>query len=201
MKLPQLLSSSTIEIEARKRALQKREAGQAYRKNAQYQSPKNPLLEALENLLSGKTERDLHTTGQEKRAIDGLFVQDSFSEKEQFENDQNLALKSAVPTSHEVPRVTDVPNVQEEAGQQEESTNNEKLVNFSEAEKVEVPERFIGSFAERNSSQGMSLSGRPIEDRGYQRLFQLASVNYSNHIAMVKNGYRSFDEPIFSKTA
>lgn len=201
MKLPQLLSSSTIEIEARKRALQKREAGQAYRKNAQYQSPKNPLLEALENLLSGKTERDLHTTDQEKRAIDGLFVKDPFSEKEQFENDQNLALKSAVPTSHEVPRVTDVPNVQEEAGQQEESTNDEKLVNFSEAEKVEVPERFIGSFAERNSSQGMSLSGRPIEDRGYQRLFQLANVNYSNHIAMVKNGYRSFDEPTFSKTA
>lgn len=201
MKLPQLLSSSTIEIEVRKRALQKREAGQAYRKNAQYQSPKNPLLEALENLLSGKTERDLHTTGQEKRAIDGLFVKDPFSEKEQFENDQNLALKSAVLTSHEVPQVTDVPNLQEEAGQQEESTNDAKLVNFSEAEKVEVPERFIGSFAERNSSQGMPLSGRPIEDRGYQRLFQLANVNYSNHIAMVKNGYRSFDEPTFSKTA
>ena len=47
--------------------MQRREVGDAYKKNAQYQSKKNPMLEALENLLSGKTEKDLHAADQAKR--------------------------------------------------------------------------------------------------------------------------------------
>lgn len=62
MKIPQLMTGRPSELEARKRALQRREMGEAYKKTAQYQSKKNPVLETLENLLSGKTEKEFYAS-------------------------------------------------------------------------------------------------------------------------------------------
>ncbi|WP_445479270.1 hypothetical protein ACULLL_02320 [Lysinibacillus irui] len=51
----------------RKKILQRKEAGDAYRKNAMYFQPKkNPLLLELENLLLGRTDQDLYEQQQEK---------------------------------------------------------------------------------------------------------------------------------------
>lgn len=198
MKLPQLLSNTNMDIENRKRALQRREMGQAYRKNAQYQAPKNPLLEALENLLSGKTERDLHTSEQEKREMDALLGQQPLWEEEQFENAQENVLNPLELPEHEVPQAAGG-TVKLRGGQEDTAwlsvpMTDEKAADFATEEKIEIPERFMGSFAMRNAFDGSMLAG-------YQHLFQRASANYSQHIAMVKNGYRSFDEPVFSKTA
>jgi len=50
----------------RKKFLQRKEAGDAYRKNAMYFQPKkNPLLLELENLLLGRTDQDLYEQQQE----------------------------------------------------------------------------------------------------------------------------------------
>lgn len=205
MKLSQLGNGTGIDFESRKRALQRREMGQAYRKNAQYQAPKNPLLEALENLLSGKTEKDLHTAEQEKREMDDLHVQQPFSEKESQASGQDNTPSPMEPPSLDIQQPAD--GIEKTGLRKEQEAKpievlaDENAVALAIDEKVEIPDRFMGSFAERDALYGTLLSGRQIESRGHQHLFQLASVNYLHHIAMVKNGYRSFDEPTFSKTA
>lgn len=205
MKLSHWGNGTGIDAESRKRALQRREMGQAYRKNAQYQAPKNPLLEALENLLSGKTEKDLHTAEQEKREMDDLHVQQPFSDEGAQVSGQENTLSPIEPPSPGVQQAADgrekTGNIQEQEAAPIEEMVDENAAALAIDEKVEIPERFMGSFAERDTLYGTLLSGRQMESRGHQHLFQLASVNYLHHIAMVKNGYRSFDEPIFSKTA
>lgn len=67
MKIAQLMTGTNLDLENRRRALQRREMGDVYKKNAQYQAKKNPMLEVLENLLSGKTEKDLHAADQANR--------------------------------------------------------------------------------------------------------------------------------------
>jgi len=50
----------------RKKILQRKEAGDAYRKNAQYFQPKkNPILLELENLLLGRKDQDLYEQHKE----------------------------------------------------------------------------------------------------------------------------------------
>ena len=66
---------------------------------------------------------------------------------------------------------------------------------------IEVPARFMNNFEQRDATQGTLLSGRELESLLYERTFKKASMKYLHHIDMVKNGYRSFDEPTFSKTA
>ena len=54
----------------RKKFLQRKEAGDAYRKNAMYFQPKkNPLLLELENLLLGRTDQDLYEQQQEDTEV------------------------------------------------------------------------------------------------------------------------------------
>ena len=61
MKIASLMGNMSLDFEERKRALQRREAESTYKKNATYTDPqKNPMLEVLENLLSGKAEKELH---------------------------------------------------------------------------------------------------------------------------------------------
>lgn len=205
MKLPQLLSGTNIDLENRKRALQRREMGQVYRKNAQYQAPKNPLLEALENLLSGKTERDMHISGKEKRETDDLLVPHSVRENEHFEQVEENAINTLYSSSQEVPRAdNERPEMWKgQAGEMKDKVleAGRKSADFAENEKVKIPERFTGSFMEHNILQGTLLTGRQIESWTAHHLFQLASTNYLQHIAMVKNDYRSLDEPSFSKIA
>ncbi len=205
MKLPQLLSGTNIDLENRKRALQRREMGQVYRKNAQYQAPKNPLLEALENLLSGKTERDIHISGKEKRETDDLLVPHSVRENEHFEQVEENTINTLYSSLQEVPRAdNERPEMWKgQAGEMKDKVleAGRKSADFAENEKVKIPERFTGSFTEHNILQGTLLTGRQIESWTAHHLFQLASTNYLQHIAMVKNDYRSLDEPSFSKIA
>lgn len=66
MKIASLMGRMSLDFEDRKRALQRREAESTYKKNATYSDPKkNPMLEVLENLLSGKTEKELHAADKD----------------------------------------------------------------------------------------------------------------------------------------
>lgn len=61
MKISSLLHQFNPDLEDKKRSLQRKDAGEAYKKHAKYaDASKNPMLQALENLLSGKTEKELH---------------------------------------------------------------------------------------------------------------------------------------------
>lgn len=61
MKISSLLHGYNPDLEERKRSIQRKEVGDAYKKHAKYaEASKNPVLQALENLLSGKTEKELH---------------------------------------------------------------------------------------------------------------------------------------------
>ncbi|WP_274309023.1 putative metalloprotease CJM1_0395 family protein [Solibacillus daqui] len=61
MKISSLLHGYNPDLEERKRSVQRKEVGDAYKKHAKYaNASKNPMLQALENLLSGKTEKELH---------------------------------------------------------------------------------------------------------------------------------------------
>lgn len=75
MKISSLLHRANPEFEYKKRALQRKEVGEAYKKNAKYADPtKNPMLQALENLLSGKTEKDLHEADTAARKESQQFL-------------------------------------------------------------------------------------------------------------------------------
>ena len=157
--MSRLMDASVGDFESRKRALQRREVGQAYRRNAEYQTTKNPLLEALEGLLLGKAEKEQSTSGWNE-------LQDK-----------------------------EASTLEEVEGSTEKRVAPALLMNGYGLALQE--ERSIGGMDER----GALLPGRQLERQAYERLFRLASMNYSNHIAMVKNGYQSFEEPTFSKTA
>ncbi|QDQ01159.1 hypothetical protein FOH38_12240 [Lysinibacillus fusiformis] len=68
MKLSNLIQQESISNNhIRKKILQRKEAGNAYRKNAQYFQPKkNPLLLELENLLLGRKDQDLYEQHKEE---------------------------------------------------------------------------------------------------------------------------------------
>ncbi|WP_155592465.1 hypothetical protein [Lysinibacillus cavernae] len=68
MKISNLMEQERILSQYnRKKILQRKEAGDAYRKNAMYFQPKkNPLLLELENLLLGRTDQDLYEQQQEE---------------------------------------------------------------------------------------------------------------------------------------
>ena len=61
MRISNLLHGYNPDFEERKRSAQRKEVGDVYKKHAKYaDASKNPMLQALENLLSGKTEKELH---------------------------------------------------------------------------------------------------------------------------------------------
>lgn len=157
--MSRLMDASVGDFESRKRALQRREVGQAYRRNAGYQTTKNPLLEALEGLLLGKAEKEQST-----------------SEWNGLQNKEASMLEEVGGSTEKQTAPAQLANGYGQALQEEQS---------------------IGGIAER----GALLPGRQMARQAYERIFRLASMHYSNHIAMVKNGYQSFEEPTFSKTA
>ncbi|MGE6513725.1 putative metalloprotease CJM1_0395 family protein [Lysinibacillus sphaericus] len=68
MKLSNLIRQESIaNNHTRKKILQRKEAGDAYRKNAQYFQPKkNPILLELESLLLGRKDQDLYEQHKEE---------------------------------------------------------------------------------------------------------------------------------------
>ncbi|WP_431028976.1 putative metalloprotease CJM1_0395 family protein [Lysinibacillus sp. LZ02] len=243
MKIAQLMTGTSFDLEQRKRAIQRREMGDAYKKNAQYQSPKNEMLEVLENLLSGKTEKELHAADQAKREFEapasdeqqlertahqsmdgrvtGPITYTDGSDNKRYIDDGEVSISMQEETLTILEKVKaaalapDEPSPQDlrvaaSATAQIEQTraaiaspsDEEETEPFAGVDtSVEIPARFMNHFEERDASQGTLLTGRELESLLYNRTFKKASMNYSSHIAMVKNGYRSLNEPTFSQTA
>lgn len=287
MKIAQLMTTTSADFESRKRAIQRKEMGDVYKRNAQYQSPKNPMLEVLENLLSGKADKELHaadqaqrelegygkeanadqkpelvkmkeekleqpevkaevrkletteqeviaheqahkavggdvtgpisytyTTGpDEKRYIDGGEVAIHASEGstpeetiEILEKVRAAALAPAEPSPQDLRVAASATSqIQQALGEisrsdYAESLEEEENPFLNVDTSVEVPDRFLNNFDERDATEE-TVFGQELESLLFQRTFNKATAKYSSHIAMVKNGYRPVDEPIFSQTA
>lgn len=220
MKISQLMYKPIADVENRKRSLQRKETTEAYRKTAQYQSPKNPMLEALENLLSGKTEKDLlHADGalrensdlhesnvsttytvepNDFRYIDGAEV--TINAKEGAMPDETLKSQEFHVAT---PAISQMQQVRGEIATEryEELTKADEQEPYADLDvAVNIPERFLNDFANRDANDN-TVFGQELESYLVQRTFTKATAKYSQQIAMVKNGYRPFDEPSFSRTA
>ncbi|MER2154172.1 MAG: hypothetical protein ABS917_08275 [Solibacillus sp.] len=204
MKINSLARGFSSELDERKRSQLRKEAGEVYKKHAQYTDPsKNPLLKVLENLLSGKTEKDLLTQDNAEQA-DNLAVANDITYTQTPTLD-NMRLASAVPSSQDLLAAanvsTSIPlmpeNTQNEHTEQVQS--EEALPLSNESLSFTIPEKFQKDFARNPDAQ--SIFGQELEKRLFQRSFNLAARKYSAHIAMVNNGYRLTEESVFSQIA
>ena len=274
MKISTLLHGYNPDLEERKRAAQRKEVGDVYKKHAKYaDANKNPMLQALENLLSGKTEKELHeadaaarkdthlveakdahlerpevkkeisqlkqteqeviqhenahksagagvtgavtythTTGpDDQRYINGgevaIQMPETTGEPEEtialLEKVRQAALAPAEPSPQDL-RVAASASAQIQQVRAdkfgEPLEEQEEVAPFADKDLTfEVPEKFQKDFA-RNPEQ-QTVFGQDLEKLLMQRTFNNASQTYNAHIAMVKNGYRSVAEPIFSQVA
>jgi len=288
MKIAQLMTGSSVDFESRKRAIQRKEMGEAYKKTAQYQSPRNPMLDVLENLLSGKTEKDLHAADQAQRELNRHGDAETKAEnkpellkskEEKLEQPEvKVEVRKLEMTEQEViaheqahksvggdvtgpisytyttgpddkryidggevsitagkgstpeetikilekvraaalapaqPSPQDLRVAASAASQIQQTLTEISRNDYAEAvdkeenpfenvdTDVQVPERFLGDFDKRDAAEE-TVFGQDLENLLFQRTFNKAATKYSSHIAMVKNGYRPFEEPIFSRTA
>lgn len=203
MKINSLARGFSSELDERKRSQLRKEAGEAYKKHAQYTDPKkNPLLKALENLLSGKTEKDLLTQDNANQAENLAVVNDiTYTQTPTLDN---VRLASAVPSSQDLLTAANVSTSipQTPANTQNEQTEQiqkEAISLPDENLTFTIPEKFQQDFA-RNPDEP-TVFGRELEKRLFQRSFNIAAQKYSAHISMVNNGYRSAEESVFSQIA
>lgn len=82
----------------------------------------------------------------------------------------------------------------------EEANELEEEAPFAnETFEVNIPERFMNE-VERDA-QAETLFGKDLEKLLVNRMYNKAKSIYSSHVEMVKNNYRSYNEPLFSRTA
>lgn len=203
MKINSLARGFSSELDERKRSQLRKEAGEAYKKHAQYTDPKkNPLLKALENLLSGKTEKDLLTQDNANQAENLAVVNDiTYTQTPTLDN---VRLASAVPSSQDLLTAanvsTSIPQMPANTqNEQTEQIQKEAISLPDENLTFTIPEKFQQDFA-RNPDEP-TVFGRELEKRLFQRSFNIAAQKYSAHISMVNNGYRSAEESVFSQIA
>ncbi|MEK4384651.1 hypothetical protein MKZ25_02490 [Solibacillus sp. FSL W7-1464] len=204
MKINSLARGFNSEMDERKRTQLRKEAGEVYKKHAQYTNPsKNPLLKVLENLLSGKTEKDLLEQDNANQS-ENLPVGNDITYTQTPTLD-NMRLASAVPSSQDLLTAA---NVSTSIPQMPVNTQNEHTTQvqteeaislFNGSPSLTIPEKFQRNFVRNPDEQ--TVFGRELEKRSFQRSFNLAAQKYSTHIAMVNNGYRSIEESIFSQIA
>lgn len=203
MKINSLARGFSSELDERKHSQLRKEAGEAYKKHAQYTDPKkNPLLKALENLLSGKTEKDLLTQDNANQAENLAVVNDiTYTQTPTLDN---VRLASAVPSSQDLLTAanvsTSIPQMPANTqNEQTEQIQKEAISLPDENLTFTIPEKFQQDFA-RNPDEP-TVFGRELEKRLFQRSFNIAAQKYSAHISMVNNGYRSAEESVFSQIA
>lgn len=178
MKISSLLHGFNIDWEEKKRAVQRKTAGEAYKKHAKYtDASKKQVLRVLENLLSGKTEKDLREADVAEREE---FLQTSIATKRHLEANEKKQLAQVQQTDN--------------------AYKKDKTVPFTEVDLAsDIPKRFQNDVT--RNSQEQIIFGKELENLLFQRTYNKAVEKYSSHIAMVKGGYNPFIEPNFSQSA
>ena len=201
MKISSLARDFSPEFDERKRSRLRKEAGEVYKKHAQYTDPTKILLKVLENLLSGKTEIDLLTqdhAGQTEK----LAVANDMTYTKTPTLDHML-LATVVPSSQDLLTAkvsTSLPQIANTQDEQTEQVQNEETIPLStENSSLAISEKFDQHVARIPDEQTEFI--QELEKRLFQRSFNIAAQKYNAHIEMVKNGYRSAEESVFSHIA
>ena len=251
MRIATVIPGTGVDFEQRKKLLARREMDQAYKKHAKY-AEKNPMLQALENLLSGKTEKELHEKDQaikSERKPEALLTREEKLELPELKQEFNeLKTTEREVITHELAHITGgegsiqapptdsleetiqmlekvrqsalapaspspqdlrvaasaVAQIQEARGEinaeKIEVFNKEEVAPFeNESFQVDIPERFQAN-VERNA-QAETVFGKDLEKLLFNRTFMKAKAVYATQAEMVNNSYRSYNEPLFSRTA
>ncbi|RHW40094.1 hypothetical protein D1B33_04410 [Lysinibacillus yapensis] len=168
MKISSLINS---DFQERKKIFQRKEANEAYKKNAIYtQVNNNPVIKILEDLLSGETEKE-------------LFEKDSTAAKKEI-HDYSTTIDSSSP---------EILQSMAQIGSSEESDENRLASNrfdFSEAE----TQRMNG-----NGYSEFSLN-ESLEKAIFQKTYNKAISTYKLHMQLAQNGY-SAGQTTFSQIA
>lgn len=204
MKITSFARGFSSELDERKRSQLRKEASEVYKKHAQYtDASKNPMLKVLENLLSGKTEKDMLIQDKADKTENPTVANDiTYTQTPTLDN---VRLASAVPSSQDLLTAANVSTsiLQRPANTQDEQTEqvqSEEAVPLSnENLSFIIPEKFQQDFARNPDEQ--TIFGQELEKRLFQRQFNIAAQKYSAHIAMVNNGYRLAEQSVFSQIA
>ncbi|MEK4762093.1 hypothetical protein MHH85_17665 [Viridibacillus sp. FSL E2-0187] len=200
MKLAALLNNQYTDIENRKRALRQKNAGDAYRKTAQYFQPKsNPALEELMDLLTGKKEKQHQPQ-----------VQAAIRELQQKDQEFRAKTKGNMEQTSPLVEISDaVSQVNEEMHASTSATLEKINVRVTEGENkiiqqtrdqiTEVKQQVTTEDSTNQFGQ-VTNSTQTLEQKLKQRLFDQAISRYSYHVQMAKSGFR-VTQPSFYRIA
>ncbi|MGE7923229.1 hypothetical protein ACQKND_08585 [Viridibacillus arvi] len=216
MKLAALLNNQYTDIENRKRALRQKNAGDAYRKTAQYFQPKsNPALEELMDLLTGKKEkqhqpqvqaaiRELQQKDQEFRAKtkdnmeQTLPLVETSEAVSQGNEDKRSSIGAMREKTIEVLRVHH--SALEPMRQDVRVTEGENEIIQQTRDQITEVKQQVTTEDSTNQFGQVTNSTQTLEQKLKQRLFDQAISRYSYHVQMAKSGFR-VTQPSFYRIA
>lgn len=222
MKLAALLNNEYTDIENRKRALRQKNAGDAYRKTAQYFQPKsNPALEELMDLLTGKKEKqhqpEVQAAIRELQQKDQQFRAKARDNMEQAlpsagESETSNAISQMNGQMHFVSSATREKTIEvlERVRQsalapsgptKQDIRDAESATEIIQQNRDQITEVNQQVTTENSTNQfgQVTNSTQILEQRLKQRLFDRAISQYSYHVQMGKSGFRV--EPSFYRIA
>lgn len=176
-------------FEERKRVMQRKEANDAYKKNSIYtQAKKNPMLKVLEDLLSGKTEKDLFEKDQSLLNEESEQVIPSSLE---MEEDNSVYTDSPVEVkdSEGIISGTVVPSVAEMASGDEESMNR-------------IPYEQFGFMAPEWLAKPLDQNRlhKNLESMVFEKKYTKAVSSYTYQMQSARNEFR-LPQPLISLSA
>lgn len=195
MRLATTARGTETDFEKRRLQLARREMDQSYKKNAKYIDPtKNPMLRVLEDLLSGKTEKELNEgNSAEKQKYEKL--------KQQFYEQTYEAADTNVSNASTYTYVTES-NDQNYVIGDEAAIETSPIDSLSETIEVLKKVNQAALVSPTSSPQDLhTIFGKDLEKLNLNRIFNKAKSVYTTHVDMVNNGYRPYNEPLFTRTA
>ncbi|MGE7918696.1 hypothetical protein ACQKM9_07065 [Viridibacillus sp. NPDC093762] len=217
MKLAAQLNNQYTDIENRKRALRQKNAGDAYRKTAQYFQPNsNPALEELMDLLTGKKEkqhqpqvqaaiRELQQKDQEFRAKakDNMeqtspLVETSAAVSQVYEEKSSSIGALLEKTFEVLERVHH--SALEPKRQDVCVTEGENEIIQQTRDQITKVKLQVTTEDSTNQFGQVTNATQTLEQKLKQRLFDQAISCYSYHVQMAKSGFR-VTQPSFYRVA
>lgn len=171
MRIASLLNESSINMDERKRIMQRKGMNDAYKKNASYtQKNKTEMLEILSNLITGKTEKE-------------LFENDNVSLNKDLDNVQGDFIENYLSSTKS--------EVASDEGESFDLFSDEQF-------EFTIPERFMQGL-NRNEDNNL-IDGKDSKNVIFERKFKKAISVYTYQMQLAQNGY-NINQPQYFLTA
>lgn len=185
MNISAMLNENNAKLYERKRSLQRKEVTDTYKKNASYtQAAKNPVLAILENLLSGKTEKELYAN------------QDSVINQTEEVVNRDSEFSTSTINKEEVNEHVLLEKIQAE--EEIASATEDDFNRLSDLNLDSIPIQFlqnVNSFRFNGSGFNKNLDTLQ-QERNYNK----AVTTYSKQMAMARQGFET-SKPMYSISA